>query len=289
MDIFTTQVPIPTESITDSSPTELVNNATTEIPVVPPTEPKIDIDEVTFASRMNMLTKKEKDLLQKQAEIKALEDTISKYKELTSKAKENPLAILEHFELDYDQLTDYVVNQTTPEEKRFKDLQNQIEQMRKERLEEVENSKKLKEEGEKAAQESRVAENVQAFKKTIQEVAQDPEFELLNTYKSFDLVFDVCKQYYEKNKKMIDVKTACNWVEKHLESQLDTALRIEKIRKKVSMQSNQDFSEVITPTKDSSTYRNFDTNASTVAPPSAASAEERFRRSIEIFTGKVQA
>lgn len=189
----------------------------------PPAEKKPEISDLEYSSKIAHLTKQEKALIAKKQELSSLQDEVKSYQSLKELAKQNPMAILDHFGLDYNSLTDAILSQQDPETKRFSELQSQIEALRQEKVEEA-----------KKAEANKVTEAENAYKWGIEKIAtaNSDEYELVNHYGAYDTVYEVCKQYYEQTNTMLDLKEALSLVEKDLEEQLNPVINLKKVKTK---------------------------------------------------------
>lgn len=205
-------------------PTSEGTPASTEVapPEVKPAElPKMD--DLEYSSKLAHLAKQEKSLVAKKQELSNLQKELDSYKSLQELAKSNPMAILDHFGLTYDALTDALLTQQDPDTKRFNDVKAEIEALKKERQLEAERVEQAR---------NQEAEN--AYKWGIQKIAEDngDEFELVKHYAAYDSVYEVCKQYYEQTNQMLDLKEALQLVEKDLEEQLNPIVGLKKVKSK---------------------------------------------------------
>ena len=207
---------------TPAAPTEEVAPA----PVAPPPA----ADDADFSSRMAHLTKREKALVERQQAIKAIEERANRYDGFKARASSGDLSAaleaLEDLGVSYDALTSHLLTGQDPSTLKYKELEKKIEEMKSE-------GQKAKEAEAIAAQE-RAAQN---YKLGIAREAQSKaeEFELVNEHgqEAIDLVYDVCKEYHDKNNgQMLDIGKALAAVEAHLASQAEqTVQRFQKSKK----------------------------------------------------------
>jgi hypothetical protein len=208
----------------ESDNTDVAAEQVDEAPVVPVVEEaKPAIDDLAYSSKIAHLAKQEKALVAKRQEISAMQEQFKSYQGLQELAKTNPLAILEHFGLDFNSLTDAVLAGNDPETKRFNDIKAEIEALKQEKLTEA-----------KQAEANKVKEAEDSYKWGIQKIAQDnaDEFELVNHYNAIDSVYEVCKQYYEQTNQMLDLREALSLVEKDLEEQINPVINLKKVKTK---------------------------------------------------------
>jgi hypothetical protein len=189
--------------------------ATPETPTTPPPTAKSDDD---LAGKFHVLSKRERELSLREKKLSDAATQYKPYEELKASAKNNPMAVLEHFGLTIDEITDYVLRGSDPQEMRFTELQKQIESMKAEKENEA-----------KAAKEAREGEAVTEYKYGIAQSIDPDKHELVKHFNAVDTVYDLIKEYYETKGEMLEITTALDWVEQHLE---DTMLNpIKKLKK----------------------------------------------------------
>jgi hypothetical protein len=197
-------------------------------------EPKDDKTSSRFAA----LTRKEKALRMREKE---LESKSAKYKDLddlVSLAKENPIEALAKIGLDYEQLTAFLLKGDKPEIKKLSKLENELEQLKKEKRLAEEEAKKIK-----------VETKVSEFKSTIQSSlsTNSDKFELLNqnpnaveaVYAYIESDFDEKYAAAEENgdplptrEDMIPVEEAAQIIEDYLFTEINRYTKTKKFAPK---------------------------------------------------------
>jgi hypothetical protein len=172
-----------------------------------------------------MLSKREKEVMAKRKEIEESSSKYKPYEELKATAKKNPIAILEHFGVSYDELTDFIIQGNDPENQRYSELQNQINSLKQEKEAEAQAARAAKEEN---------ATNT--FKATIASAidAEKHEFCAAHGDAAIDMAYSLIETYWTENQKMLEVGTALDWIEEHLEEQVAPLLALNKIKSRFS-------------------------------------------------------
>src|SRR5687767_14150950 len=107
-----------------------------ETPAVKPQE------DQEFSKKFAALAKRERLLRQKEEQAKAQWDAVQRFEQARKQAKSNPLGFLEEAGLSYQEITDYLLNDSKPSpDAQIQALREQIEQERRERQEAEERKK----------------------------------------------------------------------------------------------------------------------------------------------------
>jgi hypothetical protein len=266
-----TQVAIPAES------TEKPAASAVEAPAATPKAPEPKGSE--FASKFAALSRKERDIQKRDAELKLREEGLKgkSIDDLRAKAKTSKREVLRDLGINYSELTDEILTdgQDTPEKKLTR-----VEQKLKE-LEDKDAQQKVAEQ--KAAETA--AEN--AYKSKISEyVTSNPEAcELIKGSETETLVFQVVEEYHSKTGRILSVEEACAEVEKYLESTLTKLSKLKKFQKYLPAQEAS-ASGKSTPTEKQVTLTNRDSTAGAAARISAKSEEEAFAEAMKLLKFK---
>lgn len=195
-----------------------------ETPAVEETA-KVARDGARFAE----LAKRQRELTQKQLEIKAKEERYTPVEQALANAKSNPLAALEALGMTYEDLTHFILNEgrePAPEDKL-----SAIEK----RLDEKE---KQERDAREAAENAKVEATITAFQESItQAVTAAPEqYEMILSAGDFgtSLVFDTISEYFDSNKQLLPLETALQAVETYLEGEALKVAKANKIQAKLA-------------------------------------------------------
>lgn len=190
-------------------------------------QPQEDPD---FVRRFNALARKEREMLQREQQIKERHQEFENYQKERAKLKDNPLDFLESNGWKFQDLADYVLNnnQATPETQVSR-LQKRLDDMEAERKAEIESR-------EKAEQQAKNEEQLTAFKNSIKETVstKSEQYELVNEYGEYETVYDVIANYYNEHGVILDTDKAAAEVEKYLEDRLTKAANTQKFRRRYS-------------------------------------------------------
>lgn len=200
-----------------------------EAPPVPQQANETDAD---FAVRMAHLAKREKALVDRQQQIKSIEDELKPWKTLESRAKAGDVAAaieaLERLGISYDQLTQFQIEGMDPAKQQFASLKQEIDALKAEKQTDAERAQ--------AEAQERAAQN---YKLTIaQEAKANAEkYDLVSTIggqEAIDLAYEVCRLHYERTNQMMAISDALEKVEGHLASKMETTVQSWKQSKKLS-------------------------------------------------------
>lgn len=209
-----------------------VEKTTEEAPKTPPVEGQKaeEVKEKTaetkpeakadpLSSRFATLSRKEKALRQFEQKLKDERAEIDQFKTLRAKAKEDPDAYLKAAGLDYDYLTNYLLNDKKPSEAiKFEKIGDEVKQLRQ-KLEEKE-----KAEAERAYQDKRN----EAVSYIGKQAKQEPDKYPLcaRDEEAPALALEVMAAYYAENGEELGVDQALSEVEKHLQDRVSKYIEI---------------------------------------------------------------
>lgn len=200
-----------------------------ELAAKPPEAPKA---EDKPSPQLAALMKQEAEIRKAREELKAREEKVATYEAKRKKALENPLDALAELGLDYDKITDYVLNgnKLTPamqEAARIAKIEEQLGAIA----------------ADQAAQEAARREaTVSTFKSQIRShvAGAVDKFEYIHAQDAHALVFDVVNQHYASTGEMLGgtperaIELAAEQVEKYLEERAERLLTTKKLKSKVS-------------------------------------------------------
>lgn len=224
--------------------------APAQVPTTQTPDPAAAKPEDKVSSKINILIQREQQALARERAAKAketeLEGTLARIKEFDS-VKSNPKKALELLGLDYDQLTQSLLNDgTIPPEVHIKKLEEKFDAFKTEQQkaddQRLEDRKKEAEENEQKA--------ITGFKGQINQYLSDnsARYELIAFESQQDLVFDVIDEHYNRTLKakmeelaqvgeetssavgkVMSVSEAADKVELYLEQKYDKAKALKKV------------------------------------------------------------
>lgn len=180
-------------------------------------------------ARFAELAKRQRELTQRQLDLKAKEDRLGPVEQALSKAKENPLAALEALGMTYEDLTHYILSEGKepgPEDK----------------LAAIEKRLNEREAAEREAREKEASDRVEAtlsqFKASIVSSAKaDPAaYEMILAMGDYgtELVFDTVSEYFQSNQQVLPLETALQAVESYLEGEALKVAQANKIKARLA-------------------------------------------------------
>lgn len=210
-----------------------------------PEVPKAPEEQDKFGSKFAALSRKEKEIRQRetqyQSEMKRIEAEkaeLSKWREekqtaesvFQAKLKENPLKTLEELGLTYEDLTRMQLNEQNPTpEMLIKRTRQELESGYKKELEELRQSMKQKEEQEETKKHE---QTVTGFKKEISNFvdANADTYELIKMNDAQETVFEVIQEYYQETGRLLSIEEAAKYTEEVLESEARKVLEAKRFK-----------------------------------------------------------
>lgn len=190
--------------------------------------------EEKLSPKLAQLARKELAIREREIELKAREQRVAEqeneYKtkyipkeDISKRFSTNFSEAAQEFGLDYDQLTQAVLNQPTPETLAYSKLEREIQAMKEEKVQ----AARAQEEAQKQAYD-RAIENIRA--EAAQLVETDPEFETVQA-EGDDGVSKIVahiEKTYQETGKVLKVSEAAKVVEEQL---LERALKVASLKK----------------------------------------------------------
>lgn len=199
-------------------------------------------DDPKFAARFAALSRKEKELINRERAFKEQQAQIQAYEKARQSAKQNPLEYLQAAGLTLEEAIQQIIKGDQPPtvEDRVKSVESQIEEYKKQAAE-----------WQKRAQQAKQQQELQQIHNSISEyVGQNSEqFELVHAYNDIDTVWKVIEQtYIETNGQVhLTIEQACQAVEEDLlEQKMNDLKKASNLKKLQKLLTN---SEVSTDSK----------------------------------------
>ena len=291
-----------TEAITASIITEATTPATTESAETTNTvDNTVNVADPDVASRLAIVSKKERALLQKQQEIsqrlKELEEKnskLSQWEQLEKLATENPAEFFKQKGLSFEQIQQKMLeslqdDELDPVQKQLKELQQKLASKDDEvkKLLEETLSKRDQEAKQKEIEEQSKYYN-EELKKHIE--AKADEYDLIKTFGAEDEVFNVIKTVYLKTAetgtpKLMTFDEACNLYEKKLEELVSGMKSSKKVSTIFGSSSEEDsIAKVFGQTTLDDSFSQSSANS-----PELKTEEERLRAAAKLFEQQLRA
>tara|TARA_R110000744_G_scaffold98714_2_gene190909 strand:+ start:4631 stop:5491 length:861 start_codon:yes stop_codon:yes gene_type:complete len=186
-----------------------------------------------FSRQFAAIAKKERALRQRESSVKQMESRIAElegsqgqFGEIQRLAKENPAALLAKLGINYDELTQQVINDGNQTEEQGLRRQNEQLQARLEKIEGVyEGQKKDAEEKRLDTARATLVDNIKNF------VDNDEQYSLVKLRGAYDLVAEVMQEHYaSSNGEILEYSAAANVVEAHYEKEAEKYFGAQKIQ-----------------------------------------------------------
>ena len=213
------------EETPEEEVTENVAPATEEVAQEPP--PDFSKQFSAIAKKERSLRKREEALKGLEARIKELESGSGQLSEIQKMAAENPAALLGRLGINYDELTQQVINEGAPTPEQGLKLENSKLRERLEKLESVyesqqEESKRIK--MDKAR--NTLIDNVKTF------IDNDDQYELVKHEGAYELVAEIMQAHFIKNEEIMPYSDAARIAENHFEAESERFLGSKKVQEK---------------------------------------------------------
>ncbi len=261
------------------------------------TEPKVDKPQDEFAEKFMRLARRERALQQqaqelkaKQAEMDKLRAELDSFQQRKSKLKENPFDALEMLGVNYDELTQSMLQYGQPKDE-LAEIKEQLKAIQ-------ERDTRAKEEAQKAQEERQEAERqkiVSEYRDTLAKFVESSDYELIKANEATELVYEVIREDYEsqkpapgEKKQVMTFEKACEMVEKHLDEQVSKLLELNKVKAKLSPKEpeskSQSFEAAVSKPSVSQTLTNSMKATSEVSSPQKRlSDDESFSRAASLI------
>lgn len=153
-----------------------------------------------------------------------------------SKLQQDTLSVLQDLGIDYDQLTNLVLNAPKPEERAQKQAYEKIQA-------EIKALKDAQEQAQQAVKDQQKQAYAQAVNQIRTEVknlvASDPDYSVIKSTNSVDDVVELIEKTFEKDGILLTVDEAAKEVEDFLTQEAESLYKIDKIRKRIEANSRQ--------------------------------------------------
>jgi len=245
LDLSTLSGPVPTTDDADTSQGNFTTDTPPPADAAPPAEPAKPSEpnpEDVFSKKFSALSKREKEIRNKEAALKDRVAKLEAYEKASANWKDDPAAILdylqEHFGLGFESIADAQIGKfksslpKTPEEQMAEEIKAIKSQLSAKESAEAEALKKKQEEEERIENENVAKYEKMLLEQITEHVSKESQtFELINTFNMHEAVIDTIRTNYEETGELLDVPTACQYVEDYLEQQLAKTPKAAKLKK----------------------------------------------------------
>ena len=220
----------PVEEAPSAELMEEVAEEATEAPEAAEAPPEPERPD--FSRQFAALARKERAIRQKEQEManfakqrEQYEGTSTRLADLQRLAKENPAKLLGELGINYDELTQQVINEGNPTEEQQLRLENEKLQARLGKLEEVyDNQRQLAEQAQVSAARTQLVDNIKNF------VDDSSTFEMVQHHDAYGLVAQVMQEHYNTTKEVLEYGDAAKLVEDHFMAEAERYLGSSKLQ-----------------------------------------------------------
>ena len=220
----------PAEEAPSAELMEEVAEETTEAPEAAEAPPEPERPD--FSRQFAALARKERAIRQKEQEFarsskerEQYEGTSTRLADLQRLAKENPAKLLGELGINYDELTQQVINEGNPTEEQQLRLENEKLQARLGKLEEVyDKQRQQAEQAQVSAARTQLVDNIKNF------VDDSSTFEMVQHHDAYGLVAQVMQEHYNTTKEVLEYGDAAKLVEDHFMAEAERYLGSKKLQ-----------------------------------------------------------
>lgn len=249
------------------------------------TGPQTGEKQQAFSPKFAVLARKEKALRQQSREIEAQREALSREQAEIQQAKtwksrlaEDPLSVLQEAGLNYDQLTQLILNQNNPENLQYQKIRQEFEQKLKAQEEYTKNQFEQQQTQQYTQAKTQIRNEVSSL------VDSDEAFEAIraNGDVAKDAVVELMEQTFKDEGYLMGVEEAVQAVEDHLIEQAYELSKLKKVQSKFAPPP-----EVVQ--KPSEPQKPLQTLSNRITPSTTPPLNERERkqRAILAFQGKL--
>jgi hypothetical protein len=187
-------------------------------------------DTEQFDSKFAALSRREKALREREAELEQRYGNREKEVPLEYKLKQNPLKALEEMGLSYDKLTELALNdgQLTPD-MQMKLMRDELEDDYRSKFEALEKRLNDKEVADEESRYNSVKENFMGEIDYFVKNNKD-SYEFVDHNQAKEVVYDVIEEHYNETGRILDIKDAVDAVESYLEEEAEKLFQLNKIK-----------------------------------------------------------
>ena len=199
----------------------------TEAAEAPPEPERPDFSRqfAALARKERAIRQKEQEFARSSKEREQYEGTSTRLADLQRLAKENPAKLLGELGINYDELTQQVINEGNPTEEQQLRLENEKLQARLGKLEEVyDKQRQQAEQAQVSAARTQLVDNIKNF------VDDSSTFEMVQHHGAYDLVAQVMQEHYNNANEVLEYGDAAKLVEDHFMAEAERYLGSKKLQ-----------------------------------------------------------
>ena len=218
----------------EAPPAEVVEEAVEEAVAEAAEEQPAAEEKPDFSRQFSAIARRERELRQRESRMKEMEARFSEveghkneYSGIQDLARKNPYEAMKKLGIDYDALTQQVINEGEPTADQQLRLENEALRARLDKLEGAYNEEhKQREQAQAQAARNKLIDNVRQF------VDDGGDYEFIQSNDAYGLVAEVMQQHYIRTKEIMEYSEAAKMVEGHFESEAERYLGSKKLQDK---------------------------------------------------------
>tara|TARA_R100000234_G_scaffold106737_1_gene77478 strand:- start:1708 stop:2562 length:855 start_codon:yes stop_codon:yes gene_type:complete len=218
----------------EAPPAEVVEEAVEEAVAEAAEEQPAAEEKPDFSRQFSAIARRERELRQRESRMKEMEARFSEvegyqneYSGIQDLARKNPYEAIKKLGIDYDALTQQVINEGEPTADQQLRLENEALRARLDKLEGAYNEEhKQREQAQAQAARNKLIDNVRQF------VDDGGDYEFIQSNDAYGLVAEVMQQHYIRTKEIMEYSEAAKMVEGHFESEAERYLGSKKLQDK---------------------------------------------------------
>lgn len=237
-------------------------------------------EDPKLGSRFAALTKRERAIQLKEAEVKAQLDSATRFEELKKTGKANPLAVLEELGMSGEELIQAILKQDQAEEE--PDEVTKLRQTVDELLKDRDNEKKARDQ-QKVEEEKQALDSALGMYKTELTAFADAnaaQFELVRALNGVPIAMDVMQRFFDENGEIPEPSKVLEYVEEYLTEIAKPVIGLKKFSglADASPESRDKRQDVQDPQTPSPTISNRHTGSSVRSDDRPVTEQERLER-----------
>ena len=218
----------------EAPPAEVVEEAVEEAGAEATEEQPAVEEKPDFSRQFSAIARRERELRQRESRMKEMEARFNEvdgykneYSGIQELASKNPYEAMKKLGIDYDALTQQVINEGEPTADQQLRLENETLRARLDKLEGAyQEEHKQREQAQAQAARNKLIDNVKQF------VDDGGDYEFVQANDAYGLVAEVMQQHYIRTKEIMEYSEAAKMVEGHFESEAERYLGSKKLQDK---------------------------------------------------------
>ena len=192
-----------------------------------PEKPDFSRQFAALARKERAIRQKEQQFAQSEKQREQYEGNSTRLADLQKLAKENPAKLLSELGINYEELTNQVINEGNPTEEQKLRRQNEMLQERIGKIEDVYKQQRVEtEKYQIQAAKTQLVDNIKNF------VDDSSTFEMVQHHGAYDLVAQVMQEHYNNASEVMEYGDAAKLVEDHFMAEAERYLGSSKLQER---------------------------------------------------------